>query len=237
MSGAALRLEGLAAAYGQSRVLDGIDLSLPSGGAMALVGRNGVGKSTLLGTIMGVRTQVGGRVLLDGRDMTGLSPDARALAGIALVPQGRQIFPHLSVMENLETGLAALGRRGRRAKLPAMLFDLFPKLRQVAGRKGGFLSGGEQQQLAIARALAGSPGLLLLDEPSEGVQPNVVDEIERALTLARAEMGLTILVVEQNLGFVWRLASHYAAMDGGHIVQAGATSGTAVEDVARLVRI
>lgn len=237
MSGAELKLDGIAAAYGQSRVLEDIGITLPPGSATALVGRNGVGKSTLLGAIMGIRTRVAGSIHLDATDVSRLSPNARALAGIALVPQGRQIFPQLSVLENLETGLAARGPSGRRAKLPEMLFELFPKLRLVSGRKGGFLSGGEQQQLAMARALAGNPRLLLLDEPTEGIQPNVVNEIERALALARAELGLTILVVEQNLGFAWRLADRFAAMDAGRIVRSGLTAEASVEDVAQLVRI
>lgn len=236
MSGTELRLENVAAAYGQSRVIEGVDLVLPPASVTALIGRNGVGKSTLLGTMMGTRQQVAGRILVDGEDISTLSPHRRALKGIALVPQGRQIFPHLTVAENLETGLAARGRGGG-STVPDYLYHLFPKLRIVSQRKGGFLSGGEQQQLAIARALAGNPRVLLLDEPSEGVQPNVVDEIERALRSIRDTLNLTILVVEQNLRFVWRLADRYAAMDGGKIIREGLTAQEPESEVARYVSI
>ncbi|MET0270550.1 MAG: ATP-binding cassette domain-containing protein, partial [Sphingomonas sp.] len=155
--------------------------------------------------------------------------------GIGFVPQGRHIFPQLTVQENLETGLSACATRG--AAVPDHIFELFPKLHQVRGRKGGFLSGGEQQQLAIGRALVGRPRLLLLDEPTEGVQPNVVQMIEEALRRVRDDLGVTVLIVEQYLDFVWSFADRYVAMDGGRVVAEGATAGASAADVAHLVHI
>ncbi|GLS98943.1 ABC transporter ATP-binding protein [Sphingobium jiangsuense] len=235
MSDALLRLEGVSSGYGQSRILWDVDFALPRGKATALIGRNGVGKSTLLSTIMGLRPLISGRVLFDGRDISRLSTHQRARAGIALVPQGRHVFPFLTVEENLLSGLAA--RRDGRRTIPGFIFDLFPKLDAIRHRKGGLLSGGEQQQLAIGRALAGDPRLLLLDEPTEGIQPNVVAQIEDALRHVRSEMGMTILVVEQYLDFAWRLADLYAAMQCGRIVRSGDTGTETADTVAHLVHI
>lgn len=227
-----LDIAGLNAAYGQSQVLWDIDLTLARGEVMALIGRNGVGKTTLLHAIMGTRGATG-RILLDGEPVPA-SAHGRARAGIGFVPQGRHVFPHLTVQENLETGLSAAGGR---ARLPDYLFELFPKLAEIRGRAAGFLSGGEQQQLAIARALAGGPRLLLLDEPTEGIQPNVVQQIEAALVRVRDELGMTVLVVEQYLDFVWRFADRYAAMQGGRIIETGAVADKSAADVAHLVQI
>jgi urea transport system ATP-binding protein len=233
-----LDLRGVGAGYGQSRVLWDVDLALETGSVTALIGRNGIGKTTLLRTIMGLRPLDTGTLALDGSDIGGLSPQARARAGIGYVPQGRHIFPQLTVMENLETGLMALGPRGKAsAGVPDHIFALFPKLADIRHRKGGLLSGGEQQQLAIGRALAGAPRLLLLDEPTEGVQPNVVQMIEAALLKVRAEFGLTIILIEQYLDFAWSFADHYAAMDGGRIVRQGSTATDSAADVAHLVHI
>lgn len=227
-----LDIAGLCAAYGQSQVLWDIDLTLAKGEVMALIGRNGVGKTTLLHAIMGTRGSTG-RILLDGEPVPA-SAHGRARAGIGFVPQGRHVFPQLTVQENLETGLSAAGGR---ARLPDYLFELFPKLAEIRGRAAGFLSGGEQQQLAIARALAGGPRLLLLDEPTEGIQPNVVQQIEAALVRVRDELGMTVLVVEQYLDFVWRFADRYAAMQGGRIIETGAVADKSAADVAHLVQI
>jgi urea transport system ATP-binding protein len=233
-----LALEEVSAAYGQSQVLWDVSLAVPAGGATALIGRNGVGKTTLLNTIMGVRAPTGGKIVFDGQDVTRLSSHQRARAGVGFVPQGRHIFPHLTVDENLQTGLSALGKRGSiGAGVPEHIFELFPKLKQIRARKGGFLSGGEQQQLAIGRALAGAPRLLLLDEPTEGVQPNVVDLIEEALREVRKSLGVTVVIVEQHLDFAWGFADSYQVMQGGRIIRSGDTRAESAEDVAHLVSL
>ena len=234
-----LKLNKIATAYGQSRVLWDIDLAVERGGATALIGRNGVGKTTLLRTIMGVQKPTAGTIWLEGREVTGLQSFQRARVGVGFVPQGRHIFPHLTVQENLETGLSALAGRGLGAtsKIPEHIFELFPKLKLVRDRKGGVLSGGEQQQLAIGRALAGQPKLLLLDEPTEGIQPNVVQQIEQALRQVRTELGVTILIVEQYLDFAWAFADHYSVMQRGRIIRQGDTRTESAAEVAHLVNI
>jgi len=234
-----LSISSLRAGYDQTQVLWDVDLELPRGEVMALIGRNGVGKTTLLHTIMGTRPISSGSLYFDGQDMTASPPHRRARAGIGFVPQGRHIFPQLTVMENLETGLCATGNRGVEdgGKVPQHVFDLFPKLYDIRARAGGFLSGGEQQQLAIGRALAGRPLLLLLDEPTEGIQPNVVQQIERALAHVRDELGMTIVVVEQYLDFVWRFADRYSAMQNGRITHSGLVAEQSAQDVAHLVQI
>jgi urea transport system ATP-binding protein len=237
MSESLLTIAGLCAGYGQSQVLWDLDLDLKRGEVMALIGRNGVGKTTLLHAIMGTRAASGGKLVFEGRDMTAAPSHQRARAGIGFVPQGRHIFPQLTVMENLQAGLNAAGPRGEGGKVPKHVFDLFPKLYDIRARAGGFLSGGEQQQLAIGRALAGCPSLLLLDEPTEGIQPNVVQQIEAALAHVRSELGMTVLVVEQYLDFVWRFADRYCAMQGGRITDAGSIAEDSAKDVAHLVQI
>jgi len=214
-----LRIESLEAGYGESLILRGVSLHVPSASVLCLMGRNGVGKTTLLKAVMGVLRVRSGRVTFEGRDITTAPPEARADLGIGYVPQGREIFPHLTVAENLRVGL--LGRRARHRGVPEHIFDLFPKLRDVLGRKGGVLSGGEQQQLAIARVLCRQPKLLLLDEPTEGIQPSVIDQIEAVIE--RIKKTVAILLVEQYLEFAWRLADTYAVMQKGVIVSRGAT--------------
>jgi urea transport system ATP-binding protein len=235
-----LKLDRISTAHGQSQVLWNIDLDVPPGGALALIGRNGVGKTTLLKSIIGVQRLTAGAIHFGGADITPLRSFERARAGIGYVPQGRHIFPHLTVAENLETGLSALTGRGAgaiHAGVPDHVYELFPKLKQIAGRKGGVLSGGEQQQLAIGRALAGQPKLLLLDEPTEGIQPNVVQQIEAALRRVRRELGVTVIIVEQYLDFAWSFADHYCVMQRGRIVRQGSTAGESAAEVAHLVNI
>src|SRR6201996_6115158 len=221
-----LNLRQVCAAYGKAPVLFDIDLDMKPGSAIALLGRNGVGKTTLLRTIVGLHRLSGGALFLDGDDVGGLRAHERARRGIGFVPQGRHIFPHLTVQENLQVGLSALeGRPGKRAHVvPDYIGDLFPKLTQIAKRQAGYLSGGEQQQLAIGRALAGRPKLLLLDEPTEGVQPSVVQQIQDVLARIRTELGVAIIIVEQNLDFAWSFADQYMVLQKGRVVRQGATA-------------
>jgi urea transport system ATP-binding protein len=236
---ALLTLERVSSAYGQSQVLWNVDMNIEQGGAVALIGRHGVGKTTLLKTIVGVQKLTGGRIGFAGADVSALAAHGRARAGIGYVPQGRHVFPHLSVMENLTVGLAALtGRQGlTQSGIGDYIFDLFPKLTQIRARKAGLLSGGEQQQLAIGRALAGQPKLLLLDEPTEGIQPSVVKQIEHALRRIRSELGVTIVIVEQYLDFAWSFAERYHVMQRGQIVREGSTRDESAAEIAHLVNI
>jgi len=237
--GQLLNLRSVSAAYGKGQVLWDVAFDLDKGDAAAILGRNGVGKSTLLKTIMGQLRATSGHLYWHAEDITAMAPHQRARAGIGFVPQGRHVFPHLTVRENLEVGLSALAGKphtGPRA-VPDMVFDLFPKLTQIAERKAGVLSGGEQQQLAIGRALAGRPELLLLDEPTEGIQPNIVQQIEDALVRVRKELGVAILIVEQNLDFAWSFADRYFVLQRGRIVKEGRTAGERAADVAALVHI
>jgi urea transport system ATP-binding protein len=233
-----LTLEKVSSAYGQSQVLWDIDMEIPTGSAVALIGRNGVGKTTLLKTIVGIQKLTGGKMSFAGADVSVIPAHGRARAGIGFVPQGRHVFPHLSVMENLTVGLAALTGRGvKNSVIADHIFDLFPKLTEIRNRKAGLLSGGEQQQLAIGRALAGQPKLLLLDEPTEGIQPSVVQQIEHALVRIRKELGVTIVIVEQYLDFAWSFAERYHVMQRGQIVRAGSTAEESAAEIAHLVNI
>ncbi len=222
-----LEIRDLNVAYGESQVLWNVSLDVPEGGVVCLMGRNGVGKTTLLKSIMGLLPVRSGRVVFNGLDVARLRPEERAACGIGYVPQGREIFPNLTVAENLRVGF--LGRpatagNGRATQADIeQVFDLFPKLRELLSRKGGVLSGGEQQQLAIARVLLARPKLLLMDEPTEGIQPNVIIQIEDAIQSIK-ERGIAVLLVEQYLEFAWRLASSYAIMRKGAIVSRGSTS-------------
>jgi urea transport system ATP-binding protein len=222
-----LEIEGVSVFYGESQVLWDVSLTVPAGGVVCLMGRNGVGKTTLLKTIMGLLPARSGRIVFDGVDLVGRRPEERSACGIGYVPQGREIFPNLTVAENLRIG--ALGRsRGqgdghRRDEDLDEIFALFPKLKQLLSRKGGVLSGGEQQQLAIGRVLLARPKLLLMDEPTEGIQPSVILQIEDAITRIK-ERGIAVLLVEQYLEFAWRLAGSYAIMRKGAIVAKGGTA-------------
>ncbi|HEX4330986.1 MAG TPA: urea ABC transporter ATP-binding subunit UrtE [Usitatibacter sp.] len=204
--------------YGGSHILRNVGFALPGGKVTVLLGRNGVGKTTLLRTLMGLVPATTGRVDFAGRDLTRERPDERARAGIGYVPQGREIFARLSVEENLEMGLAT---RAPGEPIPPGIFEMFPVLRQMLGRRGGDLSGGQQQQLAIGRALAMRPKLLILDEPTEGIQPSIIKDIERAIRSLASTGELAILLVEQYYDFARSLADQYLVMERGEIVARG----------------
>jgi urea transport system ATP-binding protein len=222
-----LEIRGLNVAYGESQVLWDVSLDVPPGGVVCLMGRNGVGKTTLLKTVMGLLPARSGQILFEGKDLGRLRPEERAACGIGYVPQGREIFPNLTVAENLRVGY--LGRpasagNGKSTQADIeQVFDLFPKLKDLLSRNGGVLSGGEQQQLAIARVLLARPKLLLMDEPTEGIQPNVILQIEDAIQRIK-ERGIAVLLVEQYLEFAWRLAGSYAIMRKGAILSSGSTA-------------
>jgi len=234
-----MNLRSVSAAYGKGQVLWDVAFDLKAGDAVTVLGRNGVGKTTLIRTIMGQIPVSGGYIYWHGDEITAMGAHQRSRAGIGFVLQGRHIFPNLTVRENLEVGLSALARKGFKGprKVPDMVFDLFPKLTQIANRKAGVLSGGEQQQLAIGRALAGQPQLLLLDEPTEGIQPNIVQQIEDALRRVRTELNVAILIVEQNLDFAWSFADRYLVMQRGRIVREGRTAQDRADTVAHLVHV
>jgi urea transport system ATP-binding protein len=203
--------------YGGSHTLWDIDLEVPTGGCVCLMGRNGVGKTTLLKVIMGLLPAASGKVRFGDADLPGGKPDARARAGIGYVPQGREIFPSLTVEENLMVGRRALGKKD----LPERVLAMFPVLKTMLRRRGGDLSGGQQQQLAMGRALALDPKLLILDEPTEGIQPNIVAEIGDVIGRLCDE-GVTVLFVEQKLAFARRVARSFVILDRGHAVATGA---------------
>ena len=203
--------------YGGSHTLWDAALNVPAGGCVCLMGRNGVGKTTLLKVIMGLLPSRSGSIKFDGKEMAGMKPERRARLGIGYVPQGREIFGDLTVEENLRVGLAAKGARS----LPEKIFTLFPVLKKMLGRRGGDLSGGQQQQLAIGRALASDPKLIILDEPCEGIQPNIVHEIGAVITRLNGE-GIAVLLVEQKLPFARRVARTFCMMDRGRTVATGA---------------
>jgi len=211
-----LDVRGLESGYGGSRVLRGIDLAVAEGESVALLGRNGMGKTTLLKTLVGLLPATKGEIHFAGRRLDGRRPEQIARAGIAFVPQGREIFADLSVEENLLLG--AMGRGGLGAAVPQAIYARFPILAERRHQRGGTLSGGQQQQLAIGRALAGKPRLLLLDEPSEGLQPSIVIEVAEALKREAAEEGLTLITVEQNVDLALRVATRCLFIENGGIV-------------------
>ena len=233
-----LVVDGVEAGYGRTMALFGVSMEVPDDALVCVMGRNGVGKTTLIKTVMGVIKASRGRIALDGRDITGLRSDQRVKAGLAYVPQGRASFPSLSVRENLQVVVEASpnGVAAGQAALGEAL-DLFPKLRKLLGRPAGFLSGGEAQQLAIARALVTRPRLLLLDEPTEGIQPSVIIEIENAIAQLNATNGLAIVLVEQYMEFALRLAQRYVVLDAGRVVAEGTTEGLANESVRKLLAV
>ena len=230
-----LSVEGIDLYYGASRALRGVSLSARTGEVTCILGRNGVGKTSLLRAIFGLHPIRSGHIRWEDRDLERLPPYQRARVGLAMVPQGREIFPRLSVLENLETGFAALPRGQRR--IPDEIFELFPVLRDMLGRRGGDLSGGQQQQLAIARALVTRPRLLILDEPTEGIQPSIIKEIGRVIERLAARGDMAILLVEQYFDFARALAQRYVVMERGEVVLSGDSDQMVERDVRRYLTV
>jgi urea transport system ATP-binding protein len=230
-----LAVENMDLHYGAAQALKSITMTADIGKVTCVLGRNGVGKTSLIRAIAGRYPTSGGKILFDGQDVSRMRPDHRARAGVASVPQGREIFPLLTVKENLETGFALLPR-GRK-RVPETVFELFPVLKEMLGRRGGDLSGGQQQQLAIGRALVTNPKLLLMDEPTEGIQPSVIKDIGRAISFLRRQGTMAIVLVEQYFEFATELADHYAVMDRGSIMLAGRKGEVDEADVQRLMTV
>ena len=229
----ALAVAGLHAAYGQSEVLHGIDLTVAQGEIVAVMGRNGMGKSTLMRTLMGILPAKSGTIGVDGQDVTALKSHQRVAQGLAYVPQGRMIFSTMTVQENIETGLTVTGE----SRVPGDLYAMFPVLLEMKGRRGGNLSGGQQQQLAIARALACRPKVLLLDEPTEGIQPSIIREMGRTLKTIRDARGLSIVVSEQVLSFALDIADRVLVIENGAIVHEEARADIDEAKVARYLSV
>ncbi|WP_316432459.1 urea ABC transporter ATP-binding subunit UrtE [Leptolyngbya sp. NK1-12] len=232
-----LQVSDLNVYYGESHILRNVDLSVPKGEMVCLIGRNGVGKTTLLKTIMGLLKPRSGNIVFSGQSILSKTPDQRARLGIGYVPQGREVIPRLTVKENLLLGYEARAERPRNTQaIPEEIFELFPVLKDMLWRMGGDLSGGQQQQLAIARAIMGQPQLLVLDEPTEGIQPSIILDIESAIRRIVATTGISVLLVEQHLHFV-RQADRYYAMQKGGIVASGPTSELSREVIQRFLAV
>jgi urea transport system ATP-binding protein len=229
-----LQVEGLNQFYGGSHILRNVALQADAGQVTVVLGRNGVGKTTLLKSLMGVVPIAEGRITLDGADIGRAAPYERVRQGIGYVPQGREIFGRLTVEDNLRMGLA---RRSGSVPIPNDLYEMFPVLRQMRGRRGGDLSGGQQQQLAIARALAADPKLLILDEPTEGIQPSIIKEIGRVIRMLAGRGDMAILLVEQYVDFAAELADRYLVMERGEIVASGLGSRMLADGVRAMVAI
>ena len=219
-----LKSKGLNQSYGAEPHAVGHRVQVPRGIVVSLIGRNGVGKTTLLGCLMGLLQTESGSIAFDGRDLAGARAEQRAPLGIGFVPQGRMIFPLLTVEENLRIGLPARAKRAPKTEthvVPDLVYELFPVLKSMRKRRGGDLSGGQQQQLAIGRALVLNPSLLILDEPTEGIQPSIVKEIGDVIQRLKRELAMTVLVVEQKLPFVRRVCDRFCIMDKGRVVGTG----------------
>ena len=227
-----LQIEKLNQYYGAAHTLRGVSMTLEKGQCVALLGRNGVGKTTLLKCLMGVLPAASGKVIFNGRDITRLKPHERARLGIAYVPQGREIFARLTVEENLLMGMATLPAR-RAATIKGEVYELFPVLKDMLGRRGGDLSGGQQQQLAIARALLAEPKLIIFDEPTEGIQPSIIKDIERVIRLLRERGDMGILLCEQYFDFAHALADKFVVLSRGEVVASGVQEVMQGEDVKR----
>jgi len=229
-----LRVENIDLFYGASRALRGVSRAADPGCVTCVMGRNGVGKSSLMRAIVGLERVRAGRIMWEGRDVAGLGAAERARAGIGYVPQGREIFPFLTVRENLETALAAAPRG---ARVPDDVFELFPILKQFLRRRGGDLSGGQQQQLAIARALTAQPRLLILDEPTEGIQPNVIKDIARVIALLARQRNMAVVLVEQYYEFARDLGDELSILVRGEVALAGASGALDEAAVRRLLTV
>lgn len=229
-----LQVNALNQFYGGSHILRNVSFEVPGGKLTTLLGRNGVGKSTLLKCLMGVVPTRSGSIQWDGRALEKKAPYERVSAGLAYVPQGREIFPRLTVEENLLIGAAS---RARPSGVPDRIYQLFPVLRTMRQRRGGDLSGGQQQQLAIGRALMSEPGLLILDEPTEGIQPSIIQDIGRALRLLVDEFGMTVLLVEQYYEFARHIADHYVVMSRGEVVAKGEGANMEQDGVRELIAV
>lgn len=218
-----LEIKNLQASYGESQVLWGTDIKVEKGKITTIMGRNGVGKTTTLRTIMGLLKTQAGSIIFNGEDISKMPTYKRSRLGLGLVPQGREIIPKLTVYENLKIGLEA--NKDRKAKVPEEeIYALFPILKDFANRPGGNLSGGQQQQLAIARALCGDPEILLLDEPTEGIQPSITYEIGNVLQMLAKERGISVLLVEQKFDFAKRISDHFYILDRGKVIQEGSAA-------------
>jgi urea transport system ATP-binding protein len=226
-----LATQNISYSYGMVQALRGVSMNMAKGRVTCVMGRNGVGKTTLMKTIMGLLRQSSGSVMLGEQNVSKLAANRRARSGLALVPQGRQIFPKLTVEENLRIGLEA--RPDRKRVIPADVYELFPVLKTMSKRMGGDLSGGQQQQLAIARALVGDPKVLLLDEPTEGIQPNIIQQIGVVLRMLVTERDMTVVLVEQYLDFVREFGQYFYIMDRGRVVAEGETAQLTSEVVGQ----
>lgn len=231
-----LRVSGLDVAYGRAQALFGVDLWAPGGSLVCVMGRNGVGKTTLLKAIMGVLPAKKGKIEFGDRDITRLKTHERVRLGLGYVPQGHETFPQLTVWENLQVALEASPGGGDKSAVDEAL-DLFPALPPLLRRRAGFLSGGQQQQLAIARALVTRPKMLLLDEPTEGIQPSIILEIEAAIERLHSELGLAILLVEQYLELALRIADRFVILDAGEVARSGERADLQDESVHRLLAV
>ena len=230
-----LKVDNISLYYGAAQALRGVTIAAEPGKVTCVLGRNGVGKTSLLRALVGQYPIAEGAITFDGEDITGLKPYERARRGIGFVPQGREIFPLLTVEENLKTGFGPLKRQDR--NIPGDVFSLFPVLNSMLGRRGGDLSGGQQQQLAIGRALVMRPKLLLLDEPTEGIQPSIIKDIGRAIRYLRDQAGIAVLLVEQYLDFCRELADEVNIMERGQVVHTGPAEDLDRPDVRKLLTV
>ena len=230
-----LKVDNISLYYGAAQALRGVSIAAETGKVVCVLGRNGVGKTSLLRAMVGQYPVASGSITLDGKDITTMKPYERARSGIGFVPQGREIFPLLTVEENLKTGFGPLKREDR--NIPDDVFSLFPVLKSMLGRRGGDLSGGQQQQLAIGRALVMRPKLLLLDEPTEGIQPSIIKDIGRAITYLRSLGNIAIVLVEQYLDFAQELGDYFAVMDRGQVVYSATRAEMDEADLKRALAI